>query len=528
MLRDRVSERRAARRARALRGDTGQPRAQDAALRGRGLGERGRRLLRDHRGAHARSRPSRRGPDAAPARRRAVGRAERHRGAVSDRRQPARHRGRAHECHRLAPVQGTDRRGQVRGGVGDRAGPGPRRRPGGRHLPGQSRPRRDGGHGALHGLHHPQGEGPAHDRLDRRGGDRAGAPAMPGQGHRQLRQPRGRGRALRARRSLAQDVWRGGGRRLHRRGQAAGHGGDAPEKARHRRALPRAAHRQVRAPPARPDLRRPRLPGGHGRCELRGLGRRDHRGHPGHQGALPRVPDDPRHLERLLRAAAGGPRGAQRRLPLPLHQGGARLRHRQQRADRALRLPLRGGAASVRGLDLHARRRSRRRLRRSLPGPHEGRQGGPRGAAARRAAGALHRRGVQGRTDRRPRAEARRSGAARHHQRPPDEGHGGGRPALQRQSAHRGGGAAIRRGDEGGGGLPRGLHGQGHERHARQHGARHRQGRRARHRQEPGRNHSREQRLSHHQPGHQGPSGGPDRGLPRPQTGRLRAVRACS
>ena len=50
----------------------------------------------------------------------------------------------------------------------------------------------------LHGLRDPQGQGPADDRLHRRARARAGAHAVPGQGHRQLDQSRGRRGALRA------------------------------------------------------------------------------------------------------------------------------------------------------------------------------------------------------------------------------------------------------------------------------------------------------------------------------------------
>ncbi len=54
---------------------------------------------------------------------------------------------------------------------------------------------------------------------------RAGAPQVPGQGPRQLDQPGGRRGALRARGPADPHLRRGGGGGLHRRGQAAGHGG---------------------------------------------------------------------------------------------------------------------------------------------------------------------------------------------------------------------------------------------------------------------------------------------------------------
>ena len=159
VLRDRLPERRPAGRARPLRGDGGEPGAQDAPLRRRGLGQPGGRLLRDDTGAHSRARPSRGRPAATPASRLPRPRRERHRGAVPRRRQPAGDRGRAHQRHRLAQVQGADRRGEVRGGGRGRPRPGAQRGPGARRLPRQPGPRRDGRHGALHDLHHQQGQG---------------------------------------------------------------------------------------------------------------------------------------------------------------------------------------------------------------------------------------------------------------------------------------------------------------------------------------------------------------------------------
>ena len=60
--------------------------------------------------------------------------------------------------------------------------------------------------------------------------------------------------------------------------------------------------------------------------------------------AMPLCEDDPRHLQRLVRPAARGPRGAQRRLPVPLHAGRPRPGDRQLREARALRADSRGGA----------------------------------------------------------------------------------------------------------------------------------------------------------------------------------------
>ena len=90
-------------------------------------------------------------------------------------------------------------------------------------------------------------------------------------------------------------------------------------------------------------------------------------------------------------------RGAELGLPLPLRAGRPRHGDRQLREARALFRDSRGGAEARRGPDLVARRGPDRRLRGPLPraqGQADGR--GVEGAAARRAAGALHPRRLQG------------------------------------------------------------------------------------------------------------------------------------
>ena len=312
------------------------------------------------------------GQAAAPPRRVPPARGERDRGVLSDRRQSPRDRGRAHERHRLAPVQGADRRGEVRGGLGDRARPGQGGRPGRRRLPRQPGPRRGGGHGALHGLHHPKVKVPLMiDSTDAAVIELA------------LRKCQGKAIVNSINLEDGEERFERVVPLLKTYGGAVVVGcidedkqqGMAVTRARKLAIAERSyalLTEKYGLRRARPHLRRPRLSRGDGRPELRGLGGRDHRGHPGHQGALPGVPDHPRHLERVVRAAPGGARGAQRRLPLPLHQGGPRLRHRQQRAARALRVHPRGGARARRGPDLDARRRSGRRLRRALPREEEG------------------------------------------------------------------------------------------------------------------------------------------------------------
>ena len=238
--------------------------------------------------------------------------------------------------------------------------------------------------------------------------------------------------------------------------------------------------------------------------------------------------DDPRRLQRLVRLAAGRPRGAQLGLPLPLRAGRPRHGDRQLGEARALSVDPRGGAAARRGPDLVARRRSDRRLQRALPhqGAEEDRRAAPR-SAARRAPGALHPRRLEGRPVRRSRRSAARAQAARDHQRPAHGGHGRGRPALRRQRDDRRRGAAVGRGDEGGGGAPRAAHGEGRQLDQGHDRARHREGRRARHRQEPGRHHSRQQRLQDRQSRHQGAARGADQGVSPAPAGRDRSVGAA-
>ena len=118
---------------------------------------------------------------------------------------------------------------------------------------------------------------------------------------------------------------------------------------------------------------------------------------------FPECQDHPRHLQRLVRPAGGRARGAELGLPLPLHQGRARLRDRQHREAGALPVDPRGGAAAGRGPDLLAR--ATIRSRRSPPTSATGKKtpAAREHAAARRAAGALHRRGLARRARRGPR-----------------------------------------------------------------------------------------------------------------------------
>ncbi len=180
-------------------------------------------------------------PPRVPARAGGAG-GQRDRGLLSGRRQPAPVRGRAHQRDRLATIQGARRRRAVRGGRRGRTRAGQERRPGPRRVPGQSRSGRARRHGPVHDAGHPQGQGAAHDRLHGRRGDRGGAPALPGQVDRELDQSGGRRGAVREGGAPAPCLRRRGRRRLHRRGQAPGHGGHAGAQARHRRALPRAPH----------------------------------------------------------------------------------------------------------------------------------------------------------------------------------------------------------------------------------------------------------------------------------------------
>ena len=277
--------------------------------------------------------------------------------------------------------------------------------------------------------------------------------------------------------------------------------------------------------------------------------------------ALPRCSDPARHLQRLLRPAAGGARGAQLGLPLPRDPGRARPRDRQHRAARALRLDPRGRAGGGRGPAPQpaAARRSRSTTASAsclLGAPADWRQQNLGAAAWRstnstssrlteryrgastarrstrselpldeRLARAVVEGSREGLVEDLRAALDRGDGAARRHQRPADGRHGRGRAAVRRQPADRRRGAAVGRGDEGGGELPRAAHGRGRDLPPGHHRARHRQGGRPRHRQEPGRDHPRQQRLRGRQPRHQGAARGDHRGGSGAPPGRHRPVR---
>ena len=83
-------------------------------------------------------------------------------------------------------------------------------------------------------------------------------------------------------------------------------------------------------------LRPSRLPVRDRRREVRRQRRGDGRGHPAHQERVSGVEDDPRDLQRLLRPARVGTRGAELGLPVPRDEGGAGSRDREHREDRPL------------------------------------------------------------------------------------------------------------------------------------------------------------------------------------------------
>ena len=260
---------------------------------------------------------------------------------------------------------------------------------------------------------HPQGQGPAHDRLDRRGGDRERAPELPGQGHRQLDQPGGRRGALRAVVPLLKTY---GGAVVvgcidedKQQGMAV----TRAAQARRRRALLRAAHGEVRARPRATSSSTPSS----SRC---GTGRREL--HRARRSRPSRASGPSRRASPSARPSSASrtcpsacpPAGREVLNAVFLYhctKAGPRLRHRQQRAARALRLHPRGGARARRGPDLLARGGSRGRLRRPLPRPEEGAPKPPR--AALPLDERLARYIVEGSKDglhRRPRAEARGGG----------------------------------------------------------------------------------------------------------------------
>ena len=216
-----------------------------------------------------------------------------------------------------------------------------------------------------------------------------------------------------------------------------------------------------------------------------------------------------RRLQRVVRAAGGGPRSSQLGDAVPLRAGRARPRDRQLREARTLPVDSGRGAQARRGSHLVARRGSDRGVRGAFPRAQG--QGDRRAAplaAARRAPRALHSGGFQGRPLRGFERGAHGARPARNHQRPVDEGDGRGRAAVQRQSDDRRRGAAIGRSDEGRGRASRTAHDQDRERQQGQNHPRDGQGRRSRHRKKSGRDHSRQQRLQRRQSRHQGAARG--------------------
>ena len=277
----------------------------------------------------------------------------------------------------------------------------------------------------------------------------ARADLVSGQGDPELDQPGGRSGPLRRRGPSGAALRRRPGRRHDRLER---HGGHRRAQARGRdRELP-PADRGARLP-ARGHLVGPAgFPVRNRRRGLHRLGGAHDRGRPRARGGVPPDPDDPRRLERQLRPAGGGARGAQLGLPLPRHPGRARRRDRQHRGARSLRRDPRRRPRARRATDLpptrrHRRQRGRdRRVHGPLPRPGRASAGrAARHAAARRTAGAGGRGGLEGGARGRPRGSARRrplARAARRHQRSVDGWDGGGRPALQRQPADRRRGAA--------------------------------------------------------------------------------------
>ena len=79
----------------------------------------------------------------------------------------------------------------------------------------------------------------------------------------------------------------------------------------------------------------------------------DHRGDPPHQGELPGRVDDPRPVERVVRAQARGPPRAQQRVPARVPRGGARRRDRARGAHHAD--ATRSTSASARSRSTHLR-----------------------------------------------------------------------------------------------------------------------------------------------------------------------------
>ena len=334
--------------------------AQLEKIRSAWLAEHRRRLLRHHAGAHPRHRADgRRASAAARAGALASRLLFRHRTGGGRRQQPAADRRRAHQRHRLAPVQEPGGRREVGRGHRNRPPAGAQRRARRGRLPANHRPRRNRRHPAVLRKADPQDQGADHDRHHRPQSGGTGAHLLPGQEHHQLRQPRRRRREVRARLPARRSLRRGAGGRLIDEDKLQAQAFTRERKLAVAQRSCQAAHGKVRHPARRHHHRSAGVSLRHRRRQLHRRRGRDHRSHPPGQGEHPLRQD----VLGISNISFGLPRGRARSgqfgVPLLLHQGRARPGHRQRREAGALRLHSRRRAPPGRESAVqHAARRS--------------------------------------------------------------------------------------------------------------------------------------------------------------------------
>ena len=495
------SERRAAERARPLRGDPGRGLLRPRPVRAGGSAQHGRWLLRNDAEAHPG--PGRIGVGGGPAGAgcshgpRPLQRSGTAGGSPGLELHPGR---RTDQRHRLSPLRAPAPRGRLRRGRGGgaAAGPGRRQHPRRQHGRGAARL---GGHDA--DLPEPHRRGARHrrpagdDRQLRLRGHRGGPALRAGQGDRQLHQPEGgRGGLPPAGAHLPALRRRRGGHGL-RRARPGGHRRPPPRDLRTGLAHPRGGGR-IR--PGRPDLRSQHPHRGHGHGGTR-------RVRPG----LPRIPAPA--APSLPRGQAVG--GREQRLlllprqrhrapghalgpALPRDPGGPGHGHRQRRPAGPVRgHPLRlararGGRAAGPAVRRHGPPAGLRRGTEARGGPPPGAR---RGGLAPGAAGAAPGPRPAPRTHGVPRGGSR--GGPGPLRRAPEDHRGAahgrheprGRPLRGGQDVPAAGGQ-VGPGDEAGRGPPGALDGRPGTKRAKGPGAAHEDrdghgpGRRPRHRQE--------------------------------------------
>ena len=297
----------------------------------------------------------------------------RHRAGGGRREQPPADRRRAHQRHRLAPVQEHGGRREVGGSHRDRALAGEERRAHRGRLPANHRPRRDRGHPAVLRQADPQDQSAGHDRHHR------------SQGAWSWRSPTARARA-----SSTPSTWRTAKRSSSASAPSPGATArrwwwaridedklQAQAFTRERKlAVAERSYQlltgKVRHPARGHHHRSAGVSLRHRRRQLHRRGGRDHRRHPPGEGEAAVRQDGAGHFQHLVRPAGGGARGGELGLPVLLHQGRARPGHRQRREAGALRVHSRRGAAPGGEPAVQFARRWMRPTNRCAPRPRTG------------------------------------------------------------------------------------------------------------------------------------------------------------